>query len=206
MNNWAEKWDDNYKAEDFIYGKTPNLFFKQELDKLSPSSLLLAAEGEGRNAIYAAKNNWDVSAFDISQEGRRKALKFAEENKVNLNYQVGELPHLDFKEKYFDALGLIYSHFPPSIRADCHRRLSSLLKKGGTIIFEGFSKKHLEYRTQNPKVGGPANLDFLFSEEEIKTDFRDFEFEYFQEEEIELSEGLLHNGTGHVIRFIAKKL
>ncbi len=34
----------------------PNHFFKEQIDKISvPGKLLLPGEGEGRNAVYAAK-------------------------------------------------------------------------------------------------------------------------------------------------------
>lgn len=45
------------------YGTEPNAFFKAQLDQLTPGRLLLPAEGEGRNAVYAAKKGWEVAAF-----------------------------------------------------------------------------------------------------------------------------------------------
>lgn len=41
--------------------------------------------------------------------------------------------------------------------------------------------------------------------EEIKSDFPNYEFEELIETEIELSEGLYHNGLGSVIRFVGRK-
>jgi hypothetical protein len=35
--------------------------------------MLLPLEGEGRNAFYAAKTGLEVTAFDISREGKNKA-------------------------------------------------------------------------------------------------------------------------------------
>ncbi|MFJ1380707.1 class I SAM-dependent methyltransferase [Capnocytophaga canimorsus] len=204
-NIWIEKWNNHYKTDDFVYGKSPNRFFKEEIDRLRPFSILLPAEGEGRNAVYAAKNHWQVTAFDISEEGKKKALQLAKENDVFVNYKVGELPNLDFDKASFDAIALIYAHFPPQIRSAYHQKLITLLKKGGVVIFEGFGKKHLDYRKKNPKIGGPADAESLFSLEEIQSDFADFEFETLVEQEVALSEGLLHNGIGSVIRFVARK-
>ena len=59
-------WDDRYSSGNYIYGTQPNRFFKEQIDKLEPGKLLLPAEGEGRNAIYAAREGWQVDAFDIS--------------------------------------------------------------------------------------------------------------------------------------------
>jgi len=60
----------------------PNHFFKEELDNVKPGNILLPAEGEGRNAVYAAKLGWNVLAFDDSASGKKKAKKLAEENNI----------------------------------------------------------------------------------------------------------------------------
>ena len=69
-------WDERYSSKEYVYGVEPNQFFKQVLDKIPiPGKLLLPGEGEGRNAVYAAKMGWHVDAFDQSSEGKLKALK-----------------------------------------------------------------------------------------------------------------------------------
>ncbi|QSW88188.1 class I SAM-dependent methyltransferase [Flavobacterium endoglycinae] len=205
MNTWTQRWDDRYKNEEFAYGTAPNNYLKEQIEKLETGTILFPAEGEGRNAIFAAKLGWQVSAFDISEEGRNKALLLAKNNNVSIDYQVGELETLDFQNEQFDAIGLIYAHFPAAIKSKIHKQLDNLLRKDGILIFEAFSKKHLEYVTKNEKVGGPKDIESLFSIEEIKADFSNYEIIELEEKEIELNEGLFHNGTGSVIRFVGKK-
>ncbi|KRD61561.1 methyltransferase [Flavobacterium sp. Root935] len=205
MNNWTKRWDDRYSSEEFAYGEEPNNYLKEQLEKLSPGTVLFPAEGEGRNAVFAAKLGWKVSAFDISEEGKNKAIKLAETNNVSIDYQVGELETLNFQPGQFDALALIYAHFPAAIKSEIHKQLDQLLREDGIIIFEAFSKKHLEYLAINEKVGGPKDIESLFSIEEIKSDFPNYEIIKLEEKEIELNEGLFHNGTGSVIRFIGRK-
>ncbi|KRD12581.1 methyltransferase [Flavobacterium sp. Root901] len=205
MNNWTQRWDDRYKNEEFVYGEEPNNYFKEQIEKLNPGTILFPAEGEGRNAVFAAKLGWKAAAFDISEEGKNKAIQLAENNNVSIDYQVGELETLDFHENQFDAIALIYAHFPAEIKSQIHKQLDTLLSKNGIIIFEAFSKKHLEYLAINDKVGGPKDIESLFSIEEIKADFPNYEIIELEEKEIELNEGLFHNGTGSVIRFIGRK-
>lgn len=93
-----------------------NDFLKEQLAKLPVGKILFPAEGEGRNAVYGSKLGWDIAAFDISSEGRNKAITLAENNKVSsIDYQVGELQTLDFKANEFDVIALIYAHFPAEI-------------------------------------------------------------------------------------------
>ncbi len=172
---WSDRWDDRYRSEKFAYGEQPNKYLKEQLDKLNVGSIF-PAEGEGRNAVYAAKLGWYVSAFDISIEGHKKALQLAESNLVNIDYQVGELLELNYKSEQFDAIGLIYAHFPAIIKSLYHKTLDKYLKIGGVIIFEAFSKKHLDYVTKNEKVGGPKDIASLFSIDEIKEDFPNYDF------------------------------
>jgi len=206
MNDtWTDRWNDRYSSEEFAYGTAPNKYLKEQLEKLKTGSILFPAEGEGRNAVFAAQLGWKVSAFDISAEGKNKALKLAEANNVVIDYQVGELETLNYQAEQFDVIALIYAHFPAAIKSSIQQTLETYLHKNGVIIFEAFSKKHLEYLAINDKVGGPKDIESLFSIEEIQSDFPDYEIIQLEEKEIELNEGLFHNGKGSVIRFVGKK-
>ncbi len=204
-NSWTERWNDRYSNEEFAYGEEPNNYFRKQIEKLNPGNILFPAEGEGRNAVYAAKLGWEVSAFDISDAGKNKALKLAENNHVTIDYQVGELETLNYQSEQFDTIALIYAHFPAEIKSAIHKTLDQYLRKNGIIIFEAFSKKHLEYLALNDKVGGPKDIESLFSIEEIQSDFPNYEIIELVEKEIELNEGLFHNGKGSVIRFVGRK-
>jgi SAM-dependent methyltransferase len=198
-------WDERYSATEFVYGKKPNVYLKEKLTKFNPGTILFPAEGEGRNAVFAASLGWKVSAFDTSTEGRKKALRLAKEHKVKIEYHIEELNGIGYKTAQFDAIALIFTHFHPEVWKEYFQHFNSYLKKGGIIIFEGFSKKHIEYQEINPEVGGPKNLGMLFSGQELKDDFANFEFMEFCETEVELDEGLFHKGKGSVIHFVARK-
>jgi 2-polyprenyl-3-methyl-5-hydroxy-6-metoxy-1,4-benzoquinol methylase len=206
MNDtWTDRWNDRYSKHGFAYGEQPNNYLKEQLEKLNAGTILFPAEGEGRNAVFAAKLGWTVSAFDISAEGKKKALLLAEINKLTIDYQVGELQTLNYKAEQFDAIALIYAHFPADIKSLYHKTLDKYLRTNGLIIFEAFSKKHIDYVSKNEKVGGPTDLAMLFSIEELKSDFANYEIIELQEKEIELNEGSFHNGKGSVIRFVGRK-
>lgn len=196
-----EMWDERYGSEAFAYGEEPNVFFKEQIVKLEKGKILFPAEGEGRNAVYAAQLGWDVSAFDISSEGRKKALQLAQKHGVTIDYQVGELDNLDYRANQFDVIVLIFAHFPPKIKEYIHRKIGSLLRHGGTIIFEGFSKNNLAYLAKDERVGGPRNEEMLFSVDELKNYFPDYEIEILEEKEVSLNEGQFHNITAPDLLF-----
>ena len=199
------KWNDKYRGEAYAYGEEANNYLKEKLLKLAPGRILFPAEGEGRNAVFAAKQGWEVSAFDISTEGQKKALRLAEKNDVRIDYLLGDLPSLAYQSQSFDALAMIYVHLPFSLRKPYHQLLNSYLRRGGMLIFEAFSKNHLAYNAENPAVGGPKELSMLFSTDEILKDFEDYDVIELEEREVELNEGFGHRGKGSVIRFLGRK-
>lgn len=199
-------WDERYAAKAYAYGIVPNAFFKASLNKYNiKGKLLLPAEGEGRNAVYAAKQGLNVTAFDISAVGKNKALKLCQQEQVKINYAVGNFFELDIINEAYHAAALIYAHFPTEIRAKYHKKIGDLILPNGYVILEGFSKNNLKLRETNPNIGGPNNIELLFTKALIQKDFPDFEIILLEEKQIELAEGDFHKGTGSVIRFIGKK-
>lgn len=197
LNN---QWNEKYASPDYYYGKEPNAFFKEEIDKLEPGKLLLPAEGEGRNAVYAAKLGWDVTCLDWSEEGKKKADKFAEESGVKIDYQVADLFSFEYGEEKYDAVGLAFVHLPQEMREELHKSVVKSLKKGGKLIFTAYDKTQL-----GKTSGGPKDINLLFSLEQIVEDFIDLDFEIFAKESINLNEGSGHIGLADVINFAGKK-
>jgi 2-polyprenyl-3-methyl-5-hydroxy-6-metoxy-1,4-benzoquinol methylase len=195
-----EMWDQRYSEKEYAYGTEPNSFFKEQISLLKAGKLLLPAEGEGRNAVFAAKLGWDVTAFDISEAGRNKALELASANNVQIKYVVSSVEDFKFEENYFDAVGLIFAHFPSEKREFYHKIIISLLKLGGTLIMEAFSKEQINFSS-----GGPKDLDMLYSEEDLKNDFRDLNYFELNKKIIELTESHFHTGEASVQRLIAIK-
>jgi len=191
-------WNERYAQPEYVYGVKPNEFFKQELSKLQPGKILFPAEGEGRNAVYAALQGWDVTAFDSSTEAKKKAEKLAADNDVQINYLIASMEGFEYEENSFDALVLIFAH--NQNRESNHQKLLRYLKPGGTLILEGFSKKQLANNS-----GGPRNLEMLFSEEELNSDFKVLNTLSVVEFEIELEEGRLHIGKSDVMRVVGMK-
>ncbi|PLX13465.1 MAG: SAM-dependent methyltransferase [Marinilabiliales bacterium] len=199
-------WNSRYADKEYAYGTEPNNYFKQIIDgrKLG-GRILLPAEGEGRNAVYAAKKGLEVFAFDISIEGKIKALKLAKNQNIKIAYEIGDFLKMPLKEDSFDAAALIFAHFPPNIISVYHKKIADLLKPGGIIILEGFSKRHFDLQLKNPSAGGPKNIDMLFSKTQISSDFKNFKVLDFEEKEVVLEEGIFHKGKAQVIRFCGVK-
>jgi cyclopropane fatty-acyl-phospholipid synthase-like methyltransferase len=196
----SEFWNQRYRSDAYAYGTEPNLFFKNQIENLTPGKILFPAEGEGRNAVYAALLGWDTTAFDLSTEGKRKAEQLAADNNVTINYLIAGYDDVSFEPETFDCIVLIFAHMAHSKRKEYHQQLVSYLKPGGKVILEGFSKKQISFTS-----GGPREIEMLFSADELKNDFSNLTIQSLEEETIELSEGLFHRGLASVMRLTGIK-
>jgi ubiquinone/menaquinone biosynthesis C-methylase UbiE len=190
-----EQWNSRYSTEEFIYGTQPNKFFVEQLDLIKVGKLLLPAEGEGRNALYAASKGWNVTAFDYSDAARQKALKSAKKQQLHITYKIASFNDFKAEENSFDCIAIVFAHVTDGNRRAYHKKLVSFLKPGGKFILECFSKQQMSYNS-----GGPKNLDFLYSKEELEGDFMGLSEKNIECKQVTLSEGPLHQGVAEVIR------
>ncbi|WP_276499459.1 class I SAM-dependent methyltransferase [Pontibacter litorisediminis] len=193
-------WNDRYNQEQMVYGAEPNEFFREQLQFLRPGKLLLPAEGEGRNAVYAALKGWQVTAFDFSEAGRKKAMALAKQRGVPLNYQVTDAAQFSCEPESQVAVALIYAHFPPALRQQLHQKVINWLTPGGTVILEAFHPYQLSYSS-----GGPKDERMLYTAEVLQDDFKLLDIKLLQELDIHLHEGPYHSGAGYITRMVAQK-
>jgi SAM-dependent methyltransferase len=186
----ADFWNERYSSYITVYGDEPNEFF-----------ILLPAEGEGRNAVFAAKQGWAVDAFDYSPAARSKALARAEENEVNIHYAIADINDVDLRPEEYDAIALIYVHLKPEERKRLHSRVIKALKPGGHLILEAFSAEQIRNIS-----GGPRNEELLYNLRTLEDDFEGLLLSVSRQEQIRLNEGPFHQGKADVVRILAAKL
>jgi SAM-dependent methyltransferase len=195
-----EFWDNRYSSQEFVYGTEPNIFFKNEIEKLKPGRLFALAEGEGRNGVFAASLGWEVDAVDFSLKAKEKALRLAEEKKLKINYTVKDLNDFIPAANIYDAVSIIFLHLNQELSGIVHRRAIESLKTGGKIILEVYSKEQL-----GKESGGPQNINMLYSLEEIKRNFEGLKIISLEKKVVHLSESKFHNGEASVIQFIGER-
>lgn len=193
-------WNERYQQKEYVYGKQPNVFFADQISNIPPGKILLPCEGEGRNAVFAAALGWEVDAVDFSEQAREKAMQFAKKSDVNFKYYINEIEKFSAPDQFYDAIALVYAHFHQLKRHNLHQQLLKMLKPGGWIILEAFSKKQVNYNS-----GGPKDPEMLYTIADLKEDFGHLKKVVQQELLIELNEGIHHVGKGMVVRYVGRK-
>ena len=192
------RWNERYDRDMYIYGKEPAAFLKQKIDRLKKGKALVLAMGEGRNAVYLAQNDFDVTGVDISEVAIEKCNDLAKERNTTVNAVVADLTDYDMGKAQFDLITKFY-YYEPSI----FPQIIDALKPGGVFILEQFSIDHLKYRETSRF--GPRNPDYLIKPNELLEHFKSLRILYYEDTVVELDEGM-HNGTAAVIRLIAEKV
>lgn len=194
-------WNEKFSREGYLYGKNPNEFIKETYTKFNKNEKVLClGEGEGRNAIFLAKQGFDVEAIDASNIGIEKLKSHAEEQSVNIKTSCMDLNDWQTDEKY-GAVLFTFLHLEKDELNNLLTKIEACLEEGGYFTAEVFSKNQFDKTS-----GGPKNLDLLYEENDFKEAIKNLKIHKLQEETVYLNEGKGHQGEAHVIRIIAQKL
>lgn len=194
-------WNERFSTPDYVYGEAPNSFLVEHIAKLAKCrNVLLLAEGEGRNAVYLARQGFKVTAIDFSEAGREKCLHLAKKHNVTVNYQVADLADYTFPIQTYDAIIGIFAHTPKEIRQSVHAQIPSALTPHGICLIKGYTAAQLSLGT-----GGPKDPEMLLSAEILRKELQGLEVLHCEEKRVMLEEGQLHNGESAVVEYISCK-
>lgn len=195
-----EFWDKRFSSTEYKYGKKANNFFSRHIRTMPKGKLLLPGEGEGRNAVFAALNGWQVTGIDYSIKGKEKALKLAGEFGVQIDYHHSNILEFPYPENFYDAVSIIFVHLPQEETEKFFQKMYKTLKTGGIFFGQLYSKDQIDFGT-----GGPRNLNMLYDPEELKQYLDQFHIEMLKKHERLINEGDMHFGHSSVIDFAAVK-
>jgi tellurite methyltransferase len=136
-----EKWEDKYNIQEYITGKEPSHWLKENADILKTSGKALdIAGGEGRNSVFVATQGYAVTCLDISENGLKKALALAQEKKTKITTLHADLDMSSLPENEYDLVlcfNFLDRNLFPGIR--------KTLRSGGLLFYETFNQDYLKY-------------------------------------------------------------
>ncbi|MDC9606764.1 SAM-dependent methyltransferase [Xenorhabdus griffiniae] len=195
-------WNERYSCSDYIFGTEPNIFLTSCKHLLSPGkSVLSVADGEGRNSIWLASQGLNVTAFDMSAEGLKKAKKLATLKDVSVNFKLSDIENWRWIPEQFDIVVAIFIQFaPPAMRRRIFEGMKTTLRPGGVILMQGYRPEQIEYGT-----GGPREPEYCYTRALLEEMFGDFNIFKLDEYDTELQEGTGHSGISALIDLVAFK-
>ncbi|HEV2673937.1 MAG TPA: class I SAM-dependent methyltransferase [Aliidongia sp.] len=200
MSDQQALWDARYRAEDYLFGTEPNGYLAAQLHRLVPGQRALAVgDGEGRNAIWLARQGLDVTLVDISPVGIDKALRLARHQGCRITTVTADLTRWDWPRDQFDLAVEIFVHVPVADRRHIHRAMAASLKPGGLALVEAFRKGQADRAS-----GGPRSAPLLYDADALAEDFGALETLELLEGTVLLAEGARHRGPAAVVRYLGR--
>ena len=193
-------WDQRFAGEEFVYGKQPNDFLRQQAAGLAAGQALCLAEGEGRNAVFLAELGHQVCAQDISPVGLRKAKALALQKGVSITTLCCDLAALDLKPNSLDLIAAIWMHVEPEIRARVFEQAVAALRPGGHLLIEAYHPQQLNFSS-----GGPTRRELLIEAAQLQQELATLEPLILQEIERTITEGSAHQGRSAVVQFFGHR-
>ncbi|OMF66073.1 class I SAM-dependent methyltransferase [Paenibacillus glucanolyticus] len=195
-------WNERFQGEDYVFGTEANVFIADMHKKLTLSGDALAiAEGEGRNAVYLAREGMKVTVWDYAESGLDKAKRLAEANGVSIHTELVDLQEALWTKDLWDEIICVFGHFPKELRTKTLAGVREAVKPGGYFLTEVYSVHQIPYRS-----GGPQDQQFLYTPEDFLEPFADWRIVHFFMGEVVRQEGQAHQGLSHVIQFAGQKL
>ena len=171
----AGDWDARYAAAEQVWSLDPNQFVASELGDLPAGTAVDLACGEGRNAIWLARQGWRVTGIDFSEVAVERAR--ARDADGEVTWVAGDVLTVDMPE--VDLAVLAYLQLPADERRTAVRRAFDALRPGGTLFVVAHDSTNLTEGT-----GGPQDPSVLYTAEDVLADVADRDFEVVRAERV----------------------
>ncbi|MBP6880834.1 class I SAM-dependent methyltransferase [Candidatus Saccharibacteria bacterium] len=106
-----------------------------ELSGTTPGNALDAGCGKGSDAIWLAKQGWQVTAVDISESVLKKAKNLAKAAGVSVNFEKVDLTTWSPTKNYYDLVSSAYVHTTDD--RSYISKISRAVKPGGILMIIG---------------------------------------------------------------------
>jgi len=139
------------------FNTKPNALLVESVKGRKPGTALDMAAGEGRNAVYLARQGWQVTAVDVADQALALAQQQAAAAGVKINTVVQDVDAYDWGKNRWDLVVLSYAggrKYP--------QKVFQSLKPGGLVVLEGFHADATKGDAN--KIGS----DVVFGTDELK--------------------------------------
>ena len=138
-------YEEEYKIDGYYWGTKPSKMCYRILELMPPTRPLKVLDigcGEGKNAVFFARNGYDVTAFDISNAGIEKTKQLADKSNVYVRAFKADI--LDFRlDTSYDILfssGVLH-YIRPDYRNDIINNYKQFTNTNGLHVLNVFVEK-----------------------------------------------------------------
>jgi tellurite methyltransferase len=177
----SKYYDRKYADPDLYWGRQPSTIARilfQMFPPSAPRSLLDVGCGEGRDSIFFAHNGYEVSAFDSSAEGIKKASAWADQLKLAIRFFKADINTHRLEQEFDVVFGSSSLHYlQHSLRQEVVSNYKDFTAPHGLNAFTVPIRK--PFLAQDPDTD---ELEQPWRSGEILTLYHDWKIEFFTEE------------------------
>ncbi len=185
-------YDKRYNTDDYYWGLAPNHLCYEIMrlrPPVKPLRVLDIGCGEGKDAVFLARNGYIVTAFDLSEKGIEKGKRLAEKCNTYVDFFKADIVDFRASESYDIVFSSGVFHFiKPENRGKIITNLKEYTNKGGIHAINVFVDK--------PFVEVPPDKDinrFRWCSGELFMQYHDWRLHKIEEKVFDCnSGGILH--------------
>jgi SAM-dependent methyltransferase len=157
-----EIWDERHADRDPIESHEPDPILVEVTAGLRPGRALDLATGDGRNAVWLARQGWSVTAVDFSQVALDRARRSGVAAGLDPDWVLADL--LDWRppRRTYDLVAVVFLHLPAAERRSVYAGAAEAVAPGGHLVIIGHDRSNLTEGS-----GGPQDPAVLFTADEI---------------------------------------
>ncbi len=123
----------------YSFNKEANNLLVQTSSSVEAGKALCVAMGQGRNALFLARNGWEVTGFDLADRAVAQAKAKAKEENLTLTTQIASFESFEYGSNQWDLITWIYGG---CLNIDgISAKIKEALKPGGLFVFEFFHRE-----------------------------------------------------------------
>jgi SAM-dependent methyltransferase len=150
-------WDARYGGHRHVWSGRPNPNLVSEAAGLTPGRAIDVGCGEGADAIWLARQGWEVTGADVSPVGLARAARNAEDAGAEIAARITWRRVDLFADEWtplgsHDLVTSQYLHLPPEARERSVRRLADAVAPGGDLLVAAHHPSDLDIPGLRPHV------------------------------------------------------
>jgi Fe2+ or Zn2+ uptake regulation protein len=182
-----ERWNERYADHDYLWRVEPNQFVERQLSGLEPGTAVDLAAGEGRNAVWLARQGWQVTAVDFSRAGLDKTARLATDNAVAERVVTVAADALVWAPaEPVDLVVIAYLQLSPEQVRTVLEHAATWLRPGGRVLVVAHDRTNIEHG-----YGGPLTPEHCYDLDETVATLSGLEMEVAEvaERHVETEDG-----------------
>jgi len=155
-------WDEAYRQAPKLWGAAANRFVEEELGGRQPGRALDLGSGNGRNALWLARNGWQVTAVDFSAVALAAGAEQADAEGLAVEWVRADATEYEPKPGKYEAVVVAYLQLPAEQLNKALRSAASAVAPGGRLVVVGHDVTNIA-----DGVGGPQDPQVLYTPEAV---------------------------------------